>query len=277
VEAQMPLKKKKRKSPLKTKSLKTKIKIWATAFVIVMVALETAWQWFPSEFPKDISITAGILDNIPYAVALFLLIPYHNIAFKLAALLWLMVELGDGLMRLVMLYTYYMGGNEAAQDIHGLLSFIGWLYFLVPLSYLMWRYKHFSAGVSDTYNLRDTFLFFRNPGNIRDLIVSFFGGSTATVYPIHKGTCYYFRKGQPFSKSKFIHRGDGRLIKITPPKGFNAFLDSKLGTKYHIYSNNCVSVMRGSGLKIGVLDFIPSIFLLRYHQRAEKPSGVSST
>jgi len=266
----MPQNRKKRNLPrTNQRNLKKNLQIriiGATAFVVIMVALETAWQWFPAQYPKDVSITAGILDNIPYAVALFLLIPYHNIAFKLAALLWLMVELGDGLMRLIILYTYYVGGNAAAQGIYDILNFMGWLYFLIPLGYLMWRYKHFSGGISDTYNLHDTFLFFRNPRSLRDLIVSFFGGSTATVYPIYKGTCYYFRKGEPFAKSEFMNRGDGRLIKITPPKGFNAFLDSKLGSKYHIINCNCVTVLRGSGLKIGVLDFIPSIFLLRYRK-----------
>jgi len=251
----------------------TRTVIYVLSFILIQTGLENLYLLFPVENYAQLhtAITGGILDNIlPAFVIFWLLWKYVKNSFLIIiALFWFIIESVDGIVRVILQFAIYYADEQgfAYWLNQNYLMPMYWIYVLVPLIWLMAIRKNFIEGKSDKYIKSGTYLFFKKPKSIRDLIVSFFGGSTATVYPVHKGTCYYFRKGQPFSKSKFIHRGDGRLIKITPPKGFNAFLDSKLGSKYHIYSNNCVSVMRGSGLKIGVLDFIPSIFLLRYRRK----------
>ena len=267
------LKKKKAKNPRKTnprkrKNLSTKI-IGATAFVIVMVALETAWQWVPTgiSLPKDTAITAGILDNIPYAVVLFLLIPYQNIVFKLASLVWLIVESGDGLMRVIMLYAYYTGGEQAAWAISNSLSLAGWLYFFIPLLWLWMIHKNFLSRPTASYSPLNTYLFFRKPKNVRDILISLTGAPTSHVAVVYRGQYYFFKRGLKGYRKQLVRFSvlkQGRLVKINPPPDFGKMLDIKLGSDYRLISNNCVTILKGTGIPVGKLDFFPAVFMMRY-------------
>ena len=239
------------------------------AFVIVMVVLETAWQWVPSgiSLPKDTAITAGILDNIPYAVVLFLLIPYHNIVFKLVTLLWLVVEVADGLMRVIMLYAYYTGGEQAAEAISNFLSLAGWLYFLIPLFWLGWIHKNFLSRPTALYSPLNTYLLFERPKNVQDILISLTGAPTSHVAIIHEGQHYFFKRGLKGYRKQLVRFSvlkQGRLVQIEPPPDFGKMLDIKLGQPYRLINCNCVTILRGTGIEVGRLDFFPAVFMMRY-------------
>jgi len=244
---------------------------YALGFVAVQIGLENLYKLFPVENYAQLhtAITTGILDNILPALFIFILCWKYlrNELITLLALTWLVIETIDGIVRVFLQFAiYYADDQSFAYRINeSWLLPAYWLYVLIPIIWLMLIRRNFTLKPSDPYG-DGAYLYFRRPKTITDYLVSFFGGSTSTVFPVVDGCYYHFCKGHPFAKAKF-KKGmlkEGRLVRINPPKGFKAFLESRVGVRYHIISRNCVTILRGSGLRIGKLDFVPSIFMMRY-------------
>ena len=238
-------------------------------FIAVQVGLSSAWQWFPAGFLSlsEVGETAGILDNIPYALIIFLLIPYSSTIFKLAALVWLTLVIGDGLLRLIMLYTYYSGGEIESWAISNLLVAVSWLYLLIPLLWLGWVRKNFLARPTARYSPLNTYLLFVRPKNVQDIFISLTGAPTSHVSVVHKGQHYFFKRGLKGYRKQLVRFSvlkQGRLVKIDPPPDFGKMLDIKLGSEYKLIANNCCTVLRGTGIEVGRLDFFPAVFMMRY-------------
>jgi len=252
-------------------------KVWATGlislFFLVQIGLEIAYKFVTKEelFNLHVSITAGILDNIIPAFFLFwVCLKYVKIPFlTIVAMVWFTIEALDGVTRSILLYAMYFAENvEYSYYLNqDYLIPLYWGYIIIPALWLAWVRKNFLARPTASYSPLNTYLFFRKPANVRDVLISLTGAPTSHVAVVHRGQHYFFKRGLKGYRKQLVRFSvlkQGRLVKIDPPPDFGKMLDTRLGSDYKLISNNCCTVLRGTGIEVGKLDFFPAVFMMRY-------------
>lgn len=248
-------------------------------FIIIQVTFEMAWIFIPHSIslPADTATTAGILDNVLPALFLFLyaskarwfirIVQRYKTLVSLFWLVWLVNEIGDAILRINMVYIYHYYGAEAAIESSPWMILIGWAYFIVPVIWITYHSKNFGKRTSDKITKTGTFLVFLKPWNAFTLFLTFGINPFSSVSIIHRNKVFYFTKeSHCFVKQNIVPEvfNNSYTMEINPPANFGRFLNSKVGSRYHWRKNSCVSVLKGSGIDIGPLDFIPAIFIMRF-------------
>ena len=252
-------------------------KVWATGLisflVIIQIGLENAHEFVTQEelFHLHVAITAGILDNIiPAFIIFWVCLKYIKVPFlTIVAMVWFTVETLDGIARLVLMYSAYFSSDvEFAYYLNeNYLIPLYWGYIVIPLLWLGMIHKNFLSRPTATYTPLNTYLLFARPKNVQDILISLTGAPTSHVAVIHKGQYYFFKRGLKGYRKQLVRFSilkQGRLVKIDPPPDFGKMLDCKLGSPYKLISNNCCTVLRGTGIEVGRLDFFPAVFMMRY-------------
>jgi len=241
--------------------------------IAIQIGLENLYLLFPVENYAQLhtAITAGIVDNIIPAFILFwVCLKYIKKPFlTLIAFIWLTVETLDGIIRVGLQFAiYYADESSFAYYLNqDYLMPLYALYIAIPLIWLAWVRKNFLARPTARYSPLNTYLFFRKPKNVRDILISLTGAPTSHVAVVHKGQHYFFKRGLKGYRKQLVRFSvlkQGRLVKIEPPPDFGKMLDIKLGSEYKLIANNCCTVLRGTGIEVGRLDFFPAVFMMRY-------------
>jgi len=241
--------------------------------IIVQIGLENLYLLFPVENYAQLhtAITAGILDNIIPAFLLFwVCLKYIKQPFMIIiALIWLSMEIIDGLARVYLQFAIYYADDPSYAYWFNRNYFLPLSvpYIALPLLWLGMIHKNFLSRPTALYSPLNTYLFFRKPKNVRDIFISLTGAPTSHVAVVHLGQHYFFKRGlDGYQKRPIKHKilKQGRLVQIKPPPDFGKMLGIKLGQPYRLISNNCVTILRGTGIEIGRLDFFPAVFMMRY-------------
>jgi len=249
----------------------TPIKLYTflIAAAIIQVGLEYLWMVAPERdyLQLHTSILAGMLDNIIPAFIIYFLINRRFIFLKLIALMWLAKEVIDALIRLVIHYTLHTGQFELTKEIYEMSEWIEPIYLFIPVLWLAVHAHNFVNRPSDKFTKHGTFLVFIRPWNALTLFLTLGINPFSSVSIIHRGKVFYFTK----ESHRFVKQNiqpalfeNAYTMVIKPPKGFGWFLNRKVDTRYHWRKNSCVSVLKGSGMHIGPLDFFPAIFIMRF-------------
>jgi len=192
-----------------------------------------------------------------------------NPFLTIVAMIWFTIETLDGVARIILLYAMYFADDvEYSYYLNqDYLIPLYWGYVILPLLWLGMIHKNFLSRPTALYTPLNTYLLFARPKNVQDILISLTGAPTSHVAVVHKGQHYFFKRGlDGYQKRPIRHKvlKQGRLVGIDAPPDFGKMLDIKLGGKYKLISNNCCTVLKGTGIEVGRLDFLPSIFMMRY-------------
>lgn len=247
----------------------TKLYSFLIAAAAIQIGLEYLWMVAPERdyLQLHTSILAGMLDNIIPAFIIYYLINRRFIILKLIALIWFAKEVVDGLIRLVIHYTLHTGQFELTREIYDAAEWVEPIYLLTPFAWLAYHYKNFTNRRSDKITKHGTFLVFIKPWSTLTLFLTLGINPYSSVSIVHRNKVFYFTK----ESHRFVKQNirpalfeNSYTMAINPPANFGHFLNRKVDTRYHWRKNSCVSVMKGSGIPIGPLDFIPAIFIMRF-------------
>ena len=187
-------------------------------------------------------------------------------ALSLFWLVWLINEIGDAALRGQMLYIFFEGGADAAAQASDGMIWLGLAYLIIPLVWVLNSVRNFITQPSSRLNTSDTFLLFKQPTSTVGFFLTLGLRPYSSMNIIHQAVVFYFSREKNCYVKQIISPAAlefSYILKMDPPPDFSDFLDEKINSRYHWYKNNCITVLKGSGLKIGWLDFIPSIFIMR--------------